>query len=157
MDAQDSQDSFPEHLGGRGLSCLEPFDVKLLEAKVVRMTYNTSEWSLSFSGPSFFLCHGRGRICPLQAQPSRLIVPLHAFTSSGIDVRKMYPNFVMATLVLLLQPVCLLEGERLHASELAIRFQNPVVSRNRTRQPSHPVLLLVPAMVWGRMARVSSG
>ena len=47
------QDSFHEHLGGRDLSSLEPFDVMLMEAKVIRMTHNTSERSLSFQWALF--------------------------------------------------------------------------------------------------------
>ena len=46
MTAQRSQDSFHEHLDGRGSSFLETFDAVLVEAKVIRMTCNTSEWSV---------------------------------------------------------------------------------------------------------------
>ena len=45
-DGAGSQDSFHDHLDGSSSPFLEPFDSVLMEAKVIRMTYNTSEWSL---------------------------------------------------------------------------------------------------------------
>ena len=52
MAAQDSQDSFHEHLGGRGLSSLEPFDVMHVEAKVIRdAPFTRANGRFLFSGP----------------------------------------------------------------------------------------------------------
>ena len=49
--AQDSQDSFHEHLGGRGLSSLEPFDVMHLKARVIHVNARADERMPRFGQP----------------------------------------------------------------------------------------------------------
>ena len=85
-----------------GLDTKEPkktSDAVLMEAKVMRITYNAGEWSLSFQWASLFLCCGRmaklflssvtvGRVCT--------VARVHQYGHG----REMDPNFVVAASIL---------------------------------------------------------
>ena len=79
-------------------------DASLTEATVIRMTDNREMVAFFSKDPLSLLWSYGEFLSSFKCKRKKLIVPWHAFISSGIDVRKMDPNFVMTTLILLFKP-----------------------------------------------------
>ena len=120
-----------------------------MEAKVIRITFDTGEWAFSFQWASFFLCCGRMAKLFLSSVDRWACLyrgtrsSIRALTKDGPELRDgSFDPFLWG-------PACCRRWRTHRASVCATRFGTPAAWQIHTHQPTHPAPHLVPTTVGG--------